>query len=120
MPIQIIEKDHGRVLVIDVSGKLAKEDYAEFVPAFERFVRQHRKLRVLFDMTHFHGWEPGALWDEIKFDVKHVGEIDRLAVVGDKKWHQGMTSFCKPFIKATVRYFDQADAPEAWQWVGEA
>ena len=85
MPIQFNEENGGRVLVVHVSGKLAKADYEHFVPEFERLVRQHGKLRVLFDMTSFHGWEPAALWADIKFDIKHFADIERLAMVGDKK-----------------------------------
>jgi hypothetical protein len=53
MPIQLNEENGGKILVVHVSGKLAKADYAHFVPEFERLVRQHGKLRVLFDMTGF-------------------------------------------------------------------
>jgi hypothetical protein len=42
-------------------------------------------MRVLFDMSASHGWEAGALWEDIKFDIKHFADIDRLAMVGDKK-----------------------------------
>jgi len=90
------------------------------VPEFERLVRQHGKLRVLFDMAGFHGWDASALWEDIKFDVKHFSDIERLAMIGEKKWRHGMAIFCKPFTKATVRYFDHADAPEARKWLGEA
>ena len=41
-------------------------------------------------------------------------------MVGDKKWQQGMATFCKPFTKATIRYFDHADAAEARKWLDEA
>ena len=59
MPIQINEGDGGNFLAVHVSGILAQADYERFVPEFERLVRQHGKLRVLFDMTGFHGWEAG-------------------------------------------------------------
>ena len=85
---------------------------------FGRSFRQHRKLRVLFDMTGFHGWEAGALWEDIKFDVKHFVDIERIAMVGGKKWQRGRAVFCKPITKATVRYFDHASALESRKWVG--
>jgi hypothetical protein len=68
-------------------------------------------------MTDFHGWEAGALWDEIKLDIKHFADIERLAVVGDKRWEHDMMTFYKPFTKATIRYFDQANAAEARKWL---
>jgi hypothetical protein len=51
MPIQLNEENCGKILVLQVSGKLVREDYEHFVPEFERLVRQHGKLRVFFDMT---------------------------------------------------------------------
>jgi hypothetical protein len=39
-------------------------------------------------------------------------------MVGERKWQQGMATFCKPFTTATVRYFDHANAVEARQWLG--
>ena len=57
MPIQLTEEDGGRIVIVHVSGKLAKADYQHFVPEFERLARQYGKLRVLFDMIGFHGWE---------------------------------------------------------------
>ena len=120
MAIQLNEENGGKILVVHVTGKLAAANYAHFVPEFERLVRQHGKLHVLFDMTGFHGWDAGALWDEVKFDIKHFADIDRLAMVGNKKWEHGMATFFQPFTKATSRYFDQADAEVARKWLVES
>jgi hypothetical protein len=119
MPIQLNEKNGGKVLVVHVNGKLAKSDYEHFVPEFEQLVRQHGKLSMLFDMTGFHGWEASALWEDTKFAVKHFADIERLAMVGEKKWQQGMAAFCKPFTTATIRYFDHAEVAEAQKWLAE-
>ena len=40
-------------------------------------------------MTGFQGWDAGAAWEDLKFDLKHFGDIERLAMVGDKKWQHG-------------------------------
>jgi hypothetical protein len=120
MPIQLNEEDGGKLFILHISGKLVKEDYGRFVSEFERLVRQHGKLRVLFDMSNFRGWDAGAAWEDIKFDIKHFADIERLAMVGDKKWQHGMATFFKPFTKATTRYFDHADVAEARKWLAEA
>jgi len=118
MSIQLDEVNGGKILAIHVSGKLTKSDYQKFVPKFEQLVQQQGKLRVLFDMTGFHGWEAGALWEDIKFDFKHFADIERLAMIGESKWEKGMAAFCKPFTKATVRYFDHTEAAAARTWLG--
>ena len=117
MAAQLTETNGGRVLEVQVSGKLTDEDYKRFVPAFERLVKSHGKIRVLFEMVDFHGWELGALWDDIKFDAKHFKDIDMLAMVGDKTWEKAMSAFCRPFTTATIRYFDRAAIGEARAWL---
>jgi hypothetical protein len=120
MSIKLNEENGGKVLVVHVSGKLVKADYEHFVPEFERLVRQNGKLSVLFDMTGLHEWEAAAMWEDTKFAIKHFADIDKLAMVGEKKWQHGMVTFCKPFTKATVRYFDHADSAAARKWLAEA
>ena len=120
MPIQLNEGNGGKFLVVHVLGTLVKADYGPFVSEFERLLRLHGKLRVLFDMTGFHGWDAGAAWEDLKFDIKHFGDIERLAMVGDKKWQHGMAAFFQPFTKATTRYFDEDDAVAARRWLGES
>ena len=119
MSIKLSEENDGKVIIVHVSGKLAKADYELFVPEVEQLVRQHGKLSMLFDMTGFHGWEAGALWEDTKFAIKHFSDIEKLAMVGEKKWQQSMAMFGKSFTKATIRYFDHADIAEAMKWVAE-
>ena len=93
MPININEEDGGKVIALHVSGKLEKADCEQFVPEFTRLARQNGKSRVLFDMSGFHGWKVGAAWEDFKFGVEHFSDIERLAMVGEKKWQQGMATF---------------------------
>ena len=65
-------------------------------------------------------WDAGAAWEDLKFDVKHFADIDRLAMVGDKKWQHGMAIFFKPFTKAATRYFDESESAEARKWLDES
>ena len=109
--------EDGNILVIKLTGKLAKEDYEHFIPDVERLIKQHGKLRMLVQMHDFHGWTAGALWQDIKFDMKHFRDVERLALVGEKTWEHGMAVFCKPFTSATVRYFDRSEADQAEAWI---
>lgn len=117
MPITLKEENGGRTVVVHVSGKLVQDDYEHFVPEFDRLVAQHGKLRVLFDITDFHGWTAGALWEDTKFALHHFNKIERLAFIGEKKWQEGMATFSKPFTKAEVKYFDHTDAADARTWL---
>ena len=117
MPIQFNDESGGKILVVRVSGTLEKADYERFVPAFENLVRQHGIIRVLFDMADFHGWDAGAMWEDIKFATTHFADIERIAMVGEKQWQHGMAMFCKPFTAAKVRYFDHTRAAGVRKWL---
>ena len=119
MAVQLTELNDGKLLVIRVSEKLTKEDYDHFVPAVELLIQKHGKIRMLFEMHDFHGWSASALWEDTKFAFKHYADIERLAVMGEKEWQKGMTTFCKPFTKAEIRYFEHGHADEARAWLME-
>ena len=107
----------GKTMVVNVTGKLEKPDYELFAPAAEELIKEQGKIRVLFVMQDFHGWSAGALWEDIKFDLKHFNHIERLAIVGESKWEKGMAVFCRPFTTASMKYFDISKLDEARQWI---
>lgn len=124
MPLQLSEGPNGRYLVIHATGKLVEEDYKYFIPEFEQMcshnpAKDKRDARVLFDMTGLHGWDAGAAWEDIKFDVKHFNDIARLAIVGDKPWQHGLATLFSPFTRAKTRYFDSRKISEARHWLSE-
>ncbi|QDS93969.1 hypothetical protein FF011L_27460 [Roseimaritima multifibrata] len=119
MSVELKEVQEGNLLEIRVTGKLDRAAYDLFTPSVERQIAEYGKVRILFEMHDFHGWETAALWEDMKFDMKHFNDIERLAIVGDKKWEKGMAVFCKPFTTAKVRYFDTSEIDEARVWLAE-
>ncbi|HKI68087.1 MAG TPA: STAS/SEC14 domain-containing protein [Verrucomicrobiae bacterium] len=119
MAITLEEKNGGKVLEVSLTGKLTREDYETFVPAVDRLIKDHGKIRMLVAMHDFHGWTASALWEDTKFAAHHFRDIERLALVGETKWQQGMAVFCKPFTTAEIRYFNHTEAETARRWIAE-
>lgn len=117
MPIGMQEEEGGKSLKIVLAGTLVKEDYRPLIAEFTHLAALHGKVRVLLDMTRFHGWDASALWEEIKFDLKHLNQLERLAVVGETRWQHAITSFAKPISPAQIRYFERAQVGEAERWL---
>ncbi len=120
MSVELQEEAGGKILILNLSGKLTREDYANFIPEVERAVKAHGKVRMLVRMHGFHGWTMGAAWEDVKFDLHHFADIERLALIGENRWEAGMAVFCKPFTTAKVRYFDESKADVATAWIHEA
>jgi hypothetical protein len=117
--LQVNEEAAGNIVYVAVSGKLEKEDYEIFVPEMEGAIKQHGKIRLLFELRDFQGWSASAAWEDTKFGVKHFQDIERLAIVGDNKWEKGMAFIARPFTMAKVHYFDIAEWDEAERWLRE-
>jgi hypothetical protein len=120
MSLHVIQnngENNGKILELEVSGKLVASDFQNLESVFQRLTKQNGKIRVLLRMRDFHGWEPVAFWDEVKFDLKHFGDIERLAMVGDKRWERFLSVFGRPFTGAEIRYFDLSALPEARAWI---
>ena len=113
--LEIIGAD--KLLHVKVTGKLTKESYETFAPLVDQLIQEQGKLSVLFEMHDFHGWTAGAMWEDIKFDFKHWKDLERLAIVGESKWENGMSVFCKPFTSAKIQYFEHNQLAEALKWV---
>ena len=102
-----------KALGFRMSGKLHDEDYKQFVPLVDDAVAKEGKVRLLAQFHDFHGWDLHALWDDIKFATTHCTKVERIALVGEKKWQEWMAKVCKPFTMAKVRYFDAAEIDAA-------
>ncbi len=59
------------------------------------------------------------MWEDTKFDLKHWKDIEKLAIVGETKWEEGMATFCKPFTKAKIKYFAHDKLDDARKWIAE-
>ena len=110
----------NNVLGFKMSGTLHDEDYKTFVPLVDAAVAQQGKVRLLAQFHDFHGWDAHALWDDIKFSTTHCTKLERIALVGEKKWEQCMAKVCKPFTMAKIEYFDASEVDEARAWLAEA
>ena len=120
MTIELSEKTDAKLLEVTASGKLSKEDYEHFEPAVSGLIDAAGKIKILFVMHDFHGWELGAVWEDIKFATKHCRDIDKIAMVGESDWERWMSTICKPFTMSKIKYFDAGEADQARQWLAEA
>jgi hypothetical protein len=116
--IERLDRSSGKVVGFKLSGKLHDEDYKHFVPAIDAAVGEG-KAKILAWFHDFHGWDVHALWDDIKFSTTHCTKIEKIALVGEKKWEEWMAKVCKPFTMAKIRYFDASEIEDAWKWIEE-
>lgn len=107
------ERRPDGILHIRADGQLTTENYAEFVPQFERLAEPSSRILIKLG-PDFTGWTGPAVWRDLKFDGKHGDQFGRIAVIGDRKWEKwGEAS--DPIIPDEMSFFelDRRDQAEA-------
>ncbi len=116
--IEVLDCTSDRVFAMRVSGKILHQDYQRFIPLVEKQIETRGSVRCYIEMVDFHGIELRALWDEIKFDVRHAWQIEHCAIVGDRAWEAWMTRLSRPlFARADICFFDVGERDKAWEWI---
>jgi len=75
-------------------------------------------LRVLYVTAEdFTGFDPGAMWDDVKMGMRHFSGWDRVALVSDVPWIRTTTAAMSFMIPAEIRLFHLNELDEATQWI---
>ena len=115
--IEQLEQSSGNIIGFKISGTVTKDDYAALVPAVESLVDEVGDINMLFDLSEFH-WEKVSAWSaDMKFGSDYRKKINKMAIVGDKKWQKWLTSIVDPFFAREAEYFHTDDSQAAWAWL---
>lgn len=113
---QLMNESSGNVIGIKVSEKLTEQDYQSLIPLLEKAISKYGKIRLLWHMDDFEGWNIDAMWQDLKFDTEHKDNIERLALIGDKQWQKWISQPTKIFFDK-AKYFEREQLEDAWIWV---
>ena len=104
------------VIGFEASGKLHAEDYRDVVlPAVEE-AASRGEVRFVIVIPDFDGLSAGALWQDLKVGVEHLGSWKRIALVTDIAWMTHMTALFGWMTPGEVKVFPLAQRDEAIAW----
>jgi hypothetical protein len=107
----------GGVLTMKVSGKLTQAELAAVQKAAGEIISKEGRLRILVLTENFAGWERGE-WGDFSFQAEHDASIERMAIVGDRKWEDLALMFtAKGLRKFPIEYFEPARLAAARAWL---
>lgn len=110
----------GGVLTLKVSGKLTQAELITAQKAAGEILRKQGKLRILVLTENFAGWERGAGWGDFSFQTEYDGSIERMAIVGERKWEDLALMFTAEGLrKFPIEYFATARLAGARAWLAE-
>lgn len=101
------------------TGTVTAHDYETvIIPTVEDHLTRHKRLRLVYHLGQaFTGFEASALWDDAKLGLKHMSELERVALVSDVEWIRGAANVFRLLIPGTMRLFHNAELAEAKRWI---
>jgi SpoIIAA-like len=119
MPAKI-EYELNNVCVLRVSGTLKRSEFAAAQSATARQIDAGAKPRFLAILENFDGWEHGADWNDLDFQLSHGNEIAKIAIVGEPRWEPEALAFAGVgFRRAPVKFFPKGQEAQARTWLSE-
>jgi hypothetical protein len=117
--IEILKNFPDNVIAISCKGQVTKEDYdGILVPAILEALKQHDKIRLLYETSaDFTGYDPGALWEDLKIGVEHPTRWERVAVVTDVGWIVQMMRIFSFLMPCPVKLFPPSEDAQAHAWI---
>lgn len=115
--ITILSTNSENVIATKASEKLTKTDYQKLLPILKDGLKKYEKIRWYFEMENFQGWQLRAFWEDVKFNIQHANDFEKIAMVGDKRWEKWMTDLMKPFTPAEIKFFELAEREKALTWI---
>ncbi|MCH9697684.1 MAG: universal stress protein [Gammaproteobacteria bacterium] len=115
--LTFIPVQEGNIFAVRATGKLTHADYQAFLPELEDLISQFGTISLLIELENFSGWELSAVKDDVQFSFKHNHDFEKIALVGERSWHQWMVLMSKPFLSGEIQYFSRDDLQSAWDWL---
>ncbi len=105
-------------IAVKVSGLVSATDYdLVIVPAVERMLKDHDRVRVYYEIAPFTGISFGAIWKDFWVGVRHLSRWKRVAVVTDIPWIKRMVQTLGLVLPGATKVFEITEAAEARGWL---
>jgi hypothetical protein len=117
--IEILKDFPDNVIALSCRGQVTKEDYGEIlVPAIHEALKRRGKIRLLYQTSvDFTGYDPGAIWEDLKIGVEHPSRWERVAVVTDEDWIVRMMRLFSFLMPCPVKLFPLSATAQAHAWI---
>ncbi|PRY10355.1 SpoIIAA-like protein [Pontibacter ummariensis] len=117
--IEVLPQTQGDLLAVRVSGELTNADFDQYREKIRDRMKATGSARLYYEMADLHWVKPGAAMENALLDIVHGREYGRVAMVGNKAWHEWAAKLVSPVKKKGVRYFEVEEREEAMRWVQE-
>lgn len=109
------------VVAVRAVGVVTARDYDRtLTPLVKAALARHDRVKLLYWLGEdFKGFSAGAIWDDMRLGLMHLGDFSRVAVVTDVAWVRQSVKLFAPLLRADVQLFRGGEIDRARAWIVE-
>jgi hypothetical protein len=117
--IRRLDIEMPQVVAYDIKGKVTTEDVQAVHADLRAVIDERGSARFLADVRGFEGAEPSAVMEDLKLTPEYVKDVERYAVIGDRKWQKWLTEAGDLVTRGAARYFPPEEFERARERIQE-
>ncbi len=120
--IRELPESKGAILGFEITGKVSLDEEKKWIERVEEAVREHGRVSTLVVLSDEAGWGIRAGIEDLRWITTHVKDLDRIALVSDRKIWKWLSALDRPFAKIAgikEKHFQPEKIDEAWKWISE-
>jgi len=108
----------NNVFMVIVTGTLTESELTKVQQEATEAMTKLERIRFVVVAEDFRGWQKGDDWSDLTFQFENDGKIERMALVGDRKWKELVLAFVgQGFRDFPIEYFESGQMAKARTWV---
>lgn len=104
------------ILEVKIDGKVTKQDIEKFETHYKEAKNDNEKVSLLLEVENIN-YSLDGLTEDMKFDMKHWNDFDKIAVVSDKKSIELGSKLPKVLPSLDVEHFSFSEKNQAMNWL---
>jgi hypothetical protein len=114
--IHVVAQEENRI-EIALNNSVTLEEFSQVVHQLESLCRTYGPVNVLLDATHLTVYDFKVIMEEYNFYKEYKDQLQRVAIVSDKKFESFMANLFKNFIDVELKTFKPEEVEEARKWI---
>jgi hypothetical protein len=114
---QLLERSTARDRAYRIMTRLKRDEARRLTAELEAAIEAQGRISVLFDLQDRPYGDIGALWEDLKFDVKHRRDIERVAVLGEGRLEHAAVAVFNALTPVECRFYARNEFEPAWAWL---
>lgn len=107
-----------RVPGFRIGGEVTRDEYRQITRQIEDALEEYgTPICLLIEVRELEGIDAGALWEDLRFAVRHWHDIQALALVGETSDLGRLAQLGGAIAPVEVRQFEPQAVHDAWEWI---